>query len=876
MAALGKLVVSVGANIAEFQNGMDKAAFLAERRSADIKKALASMASTIGKGAAAAGVLLANEIRRSLNLADDIKDFSDSVGIGVEQFQKLGFAAQQNGTNMEQFRSAMVRFAGTITEDSEALKAMGIATRDAAGNIRPTGDVLLEVADKFATYQAGAEKTALATDLFGKSGSMLIPTLNEGSKGLKELGDQAAATGLVMSTSTVNGAAAVSDKIDMLQGSFRGVINDLMDGMLPALSEVGSGLLYTTERSGILKEVGAALGFVLKGLAVVIVGLAKSVTILGTALFALGKSAVAVLKGDFSGAWDAIVEGKDRAVSQFQEGVAQIQIIAGKGAAALEDQRKRAEEAAEAAAKAAAASDRAPVVPNKTKKEGKNEEEERLKRLASLLDGVAEQYREATMSADDMLMQDAKNLGATADQLDQLQQLIFAINQANAAKESALLIDEMTNKTLKEQEQLRESFDDLYYQEASAAQKYAIDLDKLIKLKQQFLALGLDEIRVAEWFDNASKRLAETLRNETAPAAVEFAQAIGTAFEDAILSGKSLSNVLKALAEDILRIIIRVKVTKPLEDAITGAISGGGGGGGLSGFFSKILGGLFGGSSGTNATGGAAAGAATSSSIPWVSSYNAGGRALGGDVMAGRTYLVGEKGPELFTPPIAGQILSNAELLNFVTRQTAKELDRVRNRDGNLARAANAAELRLKTPPEQRVRVANLSDVVAEPSRDSSRSMYALVFDAYARIQEAQKEGAKPSLPIPVPNATDAVAQQQTKMFGLIEGLFARITSRFEQNKPQPVQPVTPIQPPDLSKLISRQPGEMSARVTSLLAQLESRIGALRANAPVAPQAAPSPNRSMRQVFNINTPNADSFRLSQRQIARRARGFVSA
>jgi hypothetical protein len=32
----------------------------------------------------------------------------------------------------------------------------------------------------------------------------------------------------------------------------------------------------------------------------------------------------------------------------------------------------------------------------------------------------------------------------------------------------------------------------------------------------------------------------------------------------------------------------------------------------------------------------------------------------------------------------------------------------------------------------------------------------------------------------------------------------------------------------------------------------------------------------VRQVFNITTPNADSFRLSQRQIARRARGFVAA
>jgi phage-related minor tail protein len=42
----------------------------------------------------------------------------------------------------------------------------------------------------------------------------------------------------------------------------------------------------------------------------------------------------------------------------------------------------------------------------------------------------------------------------------------------------------------------------------------------------------------------------------------------------------------------------------------------------------------------------------------------AGARAAGGPVAAGRTYLVGEKGPELFTPSGDGAIASNAALGN--------------------------------------------------------------------------------------------------------------------------------------------------------------------------------------------------------------------
>ena len=45
----------------------------------------------------------------------------------------------------------------------------------------------------------------------------------------------------------------------------------------------------------------------------------------------------------------------------------------------------------------------------------------------------------------------------------------------------------------------------------------------------------------------------------------------------------------------------------------------------------------------------------------------AGTRALGGPVTAGSTYLVGERGPELFTPQQSGQILSNSQTNNALS-----------------------------------------------------------------------------------------------------------------------------------------------------------------------------------------------------------------
>jgi len=66
----------------------------------------------------------------------------------------------------------------------------------------------------------------------------------------------------------------------------------------------------------------------------------------------------------------------------------------------------------------------------------------------------------------------------------------------------------------------------------------------------------------------------------------DFSHAIGTAFEDAVVEGLRLSEVVKALEKDIFRILTRVLVTKPLEEFLTGAasslFSGGSFGGGAA------------------------------------------------------------------------------------------------------------------------------------------------------------------------------------------------------------------------------------------------------------------------------------------------------
>ena len=88
---------------------------------------------------------------------------------------------------------------------------------------------------------------------------------------------------------------------------------------------------------------------------------------------------------------------------------------------------------------------------------------------------------------------------------------------------------------------------------------------------------------------------------------------IAQGFEDAILSGQKLGEVVRALGQDLLRLIFRQQITAPLAKGIGDAL--------FAGF-----------------------------------------RAEGGPVGAGGAYVVGEKGPELFVPHSSGSIVPNGAM----------------------------------------------------------------------------------------------------------------------------------------------------------------------------------------------------------------------
>lgn len=203
-----------------------------------------------GLGASLSLAGLVHAGKAAVDLADDLNDLRQKTGVSVESLSLLKPIAEESGTSLEglatglkKLSTAMLEAASGAKEQAGVFARLGVSVLDAAGQMRPTEEVLLDLADAFAAMPDGAEKSALAVKLFGKSGVELIPFLNQGRSGIEELKNKFRELGLEISGDTARAADAFNDTLDTVKQALHGVTLKIAEAALPALQTLADGLV---------------------------------------------------------------------------------------------------------------------------------------------------------------------------------------------------------------------------------------------------------------------------------------------------------------------------------------------------------------------------------------------------------------------------------------------------------------------------------------------------------------------------------------------------------------------------------------------------------------------------------------------------------
>jgi hypothetical protein len=138
---------------------------------------------------------------------------------GLQTFE---FIAKQTGANFESITTGARTLARAIADDSSVLAALGIATRDANGDLRKTEDVIGDLADAYKGSRDETSKIDVATRLFGRTGAELIPILELGREGIQRFQDQARQTGNIIEGENTKKLEDLDKQLDLIRAKWEG------------------------------------------------------------------------------------------------------------------------------------------------------------------------------------------------------------------------------------------------------------------------------------------------------------------------------------------------------------------------------------------------------------------------------------------------------------------------------------------------------------------------------------------------------------------------------------------------------------------------------------------------------------------------------
>jgi hypothetical protein len=222
-----------------------------------VKKSVSGLNSSVlslkgalgGIGLAMGARAFVNFAKESLNTADALGKTADRLGLTTTALQTYRFAAEQSGMSTQTFEMAMQRFTRRASEAAVgtgeakgALEQLGVALHDSSGKVRTSENMLNDVADALAKIPDQGERVRLAFKLFDSEGVKMVNMLQGGSAGLIDIRDQLEKTSGVLSEQFIRDSEEANDAMNKLSKTINVNMMQALSDLGPALTTASAGL----------------------------------------------------------------------------------------------------------------------------------------------------------------------------------------------------------------------------------------------------------------------------------------------------------------------------------------------------------------------------------------------------------------------------------------------------------------------------------------------------------------------------------------------------------------------------------------------------------------------------------------------------------
>lgn len=231
--SLGTLTLDLIAKVGGFEQGMDKAARISEKRLKQIATQASALGNTIGTYLTRGIDSAVRVLGELFDAASGFQDLAEKVGDTAEAVASLKAASDVSNVSLDTVAAASIKLTAALSKvDDEskgvgqALAAIGLGLEDFK-KLSPV-EQIDAVAKALNRFEDGASKTAVAVALFGKSGAELIPFLNDLADGAERQ--------ITLTQEQIDAADEFSKAIDRTKGEVNTFALQIAGELVPTLN----------------------------------------------------------------------------------------------------------------------------------------------------------------------------------------------------------------------------------------------------------------------------------------------------------------------------------------------------------------------------------------------------------------------------------------------------------------------------------------------------------------------------------------------------------------------------------------------------------------------------------------------------------------
>ncbi|WP_331689579.1 phage tail tape measure protein [Aquilutibacter rugosus] len=238
---------------------------------------------------------IAGALKGAIAEADKLNDMRLRFDIDAKSLMDLKYITSQTGTDLDTLGKGVKKLSKDMLSASEGSKSqaamfqsLGIAVQDADGKLKGVTTILPEIADKFKAMNDPIKEAALAQELFGKSGTEMLETLNLGGEGMRQMAARAEELRGGLSDIELQGlmtdADAFNDHLGELQYSVQVLAMRVASELMPTIHDWIEGAIDWVTNGDNANRITAEIADTMRALALVMDGVTDLMDSLNTLL----------------------------------------------------------------------------------------------------------------------------------------------------------------------------------------------------------------------------------------------------------------------------------------------------------------------------------------------------------------------------------------------------------------------------------------------------------------------------------------------------------------------------------------------------------------------------------------------------------------